>query len=280
MNNFKKSALVVAHPDDELLWFSSIISNVDKIIIVYNKTQNQIINKGRNKIFNSKILPYSNKLICLKLDEANVFNKSNWKFPIPTKYGLKINSKKYKYNFEKLCIKLLGELKNCSNVITHNPWGEYGHEEHSQVFKAVEKISTQLNYSIWVSGYFSFQSFNLMSMYRNLIDKKFYRKKIDYKFCKKVQLLYSSKKCWTWSDEYIWPQYESFFKITRNFLNLKKRYKNNIYSWDQMNLVSIYKTNITKYDYLRSKIIIAARYLLPQFFFKKIVKFNKKYVNI
>ena len=42
MIDFKNSVLVVAHPDDEILWFSSIIKDVDKIIIVFNETKNVI----------------------------------------------------------------------------------------------------------------------------------------------------------------------------------------------------------------------------------------------
>ena len=30
-----KSILVVAHPDDEILWFSSILASVDHVILCY-----------------------------------------------------------------------------------------------------------------------------------------------------------------------------------------------------------------------------------------------------
>ena len=54
---------------------------------------------------------------------------------------ININSilKKYINNFDILVKKLTFELKDFKNVFTHNPWGEYGHEEHIQVFKAIEK---------------------------------------------------------------------------------------------------------------------------------------------
>ena len=39
----KKKILIVTHPDDEVLFFSSILKNVDKIAVIKS-----IINKGKS----------------------------------------------------------------------------------------------------------------------------------------------------------------------------------------------------------------------------------------
>ena len=39
--------IVVAHPDDEILWASSIIKNAKKVIICFGKTSSLTISKGR-----------------------------------------------------------------------------------------------------------------------------------------------------------------------------------------------------------------------------------------
>ena len=187
-----------------------VIDFVDKIIIIYNGTSNKEVLLGRNKIFNSKILPYQEKVKCLKIEEADVFNKSNWDFPKLTSYGVKLNSKKYIQNFDEIKEKLSEELLDYQNIITHNPWGEYGHEEHIQVFNAISKVSEKINFSVWVSSYFSEQSLKTMSLFKNLISKETYRFEINKDICEKVKSIYISNKAWTWSENYEWPKHESF----------------------------------------------------------------------
>ena len=45
--NEQDYAIVVAHPDDEILWASSIIKNAKKVIICFGKTSSLTISKGR-----------------------------------------------------------------------------------------------------------------------------------------------------------------------------------------------------------------------------------------
>ncbi len=242
---FEKSALVVAHPDDEILWFSSVIDFVDKIIIIYNGTSNKEVLLGRNKIFNSKILPYQGKVKCLKIEEADVFNKSNWDFPKLTSYGVKLNSKKYIQNFDEIKEKLSEELLDYQNIITHNPWGEYGHEEHIQVFNAISKVSEKINFSVWVSSYFSEQSLKTMSLFKNLISKETYRFEINKDICEKVKAIYISNKAWTWSENYEWPKYESFFKLNLNFSKLNVEQNKIPEIWSDMNFILIHYVHLT-----------------------------------
>ena len=276
MIDFKNSVLVVAHPDDEILWFSSIIKDVDKIIIVFNETKNEKVYAGRKRIFDSGLLPYKNKITYLNIEEADVFNKTNWKLPEPTEYGVQVNSKKYFKNFNKLKTKLTYELKDFKKVITHNPWGEYGHEEHMQVFKAIEKISKEFNLCVWISGYFSEQSYRMMSLFKNFTSKEFYRLKIDSTFCEKVKLTYISNEAWTWSDNYIWPQYECFFKLSSNFFNLDKKKLETPAVWDQMNFILMYHVHLTKLSIIRSKIIQFLELIIPNYFFKLLIKIKNK----
>ena len=43
----KKKILIVAHPDDEVLFFSSILKDVDKVIVCFGPSDDEIISKGR-----------------------------------------------------------------------------------------------------------------------------------------------------------------------------------------------------------------------------------------
>jgi len=273
----KKSVLVVAHPDDEILWFSSVLDKISKIIIVFQGTDDMKISSGRNDILNSNILPYSNKIVSLGMSEANVFNKANWQMPETTNYGIKVNSLKYEDNYDKIKDKLFKELEGFEDVITHNPWGEYGHEEHVQVFKAILKISKKLNFSIWISSYFSEQSYKIMSLFKNFVSKDFQNLKINSELCEKVKSIYISNEAWTWSNNYKWPQNESFFKLKTNFFDQDIGVIETPHVWDQMNFILMYHINMTLIDRIRSKIIKILGLILPNYFFKLLVKIKNKF---
>ena len=53
----KKKILIVAHPDDEVLFFSSILKNVDKIIVCFGRSSDQVITKGRELLQEHYPLP-------------------------------------------------------------------------------------------------------------------------------------------------------------------------------------------------------------------------------
>ena len=254
------------------MWFSSIIKNIEKIIIVFNKCENKIVNIGRDKIFNLELLPYKEKITNLKIEVSGVFNKANWKIPKSTEYGIHVNSRKYIKNFSKINEKLHNELKGYENVITHNPWGEYGHEEHVQVFKSIKKISYELNLSVWIPGYFSEQSYRMMSLYTEFVSKKLDRYKIDNEFCQKVKNIYSNNNAWTWSNNYLWPEYENFFKLKSKFFFLQEENSETPSVWSQMNFILMYHVHSTKLSIIRSKIIQFLELILPSYIFKLLIK--------
>src|SRR4030067_1725549 len=105
---FKKSIIVSAHPDDEILWFSSILNKVDQIVLCFlNIKSKSEVSKGRKKSVDS--YP-KNNISCLNIDEAEIFDQASWTFPINTVYGIKIKNKiaeeKYIQNYYKLKEKL------------------------------------------------------------------------------------------------------------------------------------------------------------------------------
>ena len=76
MTNFligKKYAVVVAHPDDEILWASSILENAEKIIICFNDlSSNEKLSSSRSRLQ----LEYPLKNVhFLNIDEASINNQ-------------------------------------------------------------------------------------------------------------------------------------------------------------------------------------------------------------
>ena len=73
------------------------------------------------------------------------------------------NSKEhYRNNYDELKQRLEEKLRGYRNVFTHNPWGEYGHEEHVQVYRVVKDLQAQMRFNLWYSNYVSNKSFKLM----------------------------------------------------------------------------------------------------------------------
>lgn len=212
------SCLVVAHPDDEILWFSSIIAHVDHIIVCFVPSRSRPkLTRGRQAV----LADYPVRTIsALGLEEADVYNRARWPSPDHTAYGLELKrdtdkdtTRCYQNNYETLQSKLMGQLAGYRNVFTHNPWGEYGHEEHVQVYRAVESIQVALGFNLWCSNYVSSRSHTLMASVLNGAHIESFTHDTDRPLARNIAALYKTHGAWTWFDEYTWFERESFLLI-------------------------------------------------------------------
>jgi len=209
---FKNSIIVAAHPDDEILWFSSILNKVDQIAICFLDIKSKPeVSIGRKKSVDS----YPKKNVSfLNIDEAEVFNQASWTFPLTTEYGIKINNKiaegKYIQNYYKLKENFEEVLNAKFNVFTHNPWGEYGHEEHIQVYRAVKDLQEKYRYNIWFDNYCSNKSYNIMINCVRDNEFMYYSTKTNKELASYIKKIYVENGCWTWSHNFQWFEDESF----------------------------------------------------------------------
>ena len=210
---FSRSVLVVSHPDDEILWFSSVVDRVDKMVFCYiDNESNPSWGPGRRKA----LMAYSNKNIsCLDIDESEVYSDSNWHKPMYTSFGIHIVSdsirvNRYSKNFYELKEKLLKELKGYQNVITHNPWGDYGNEEHVQVYKAIKDLQQEFGFALWFSNYCSNKSIELMFQYVSGFRSDYITLDTDKSLAEKMKSIYSEYDCWTWYNNWKWFNEECF----------------------------------------------------------------------
>ena len=97
-------------------------------------------------------------------------------------------------------------------MVTHNPWGEYGHEEHVQVFRAVDSLRAELGYDLWVSSYVSERSAGLARRLIPWLGAASASLDIDAALGDRLRTLYRTHGCWTWPDDYVWPEREVFFR--------------------------------------------------------------------
>ena len=219
-------AIVVAHPDDEILFASSILEKATQVFICFSDipVEEEIhatITKGRRNVKNK--YPLKNVTF---LDITQASNKDakriNWDRAIENEYGVlgERNEKEYEKNFQKL-FKILGlKLKNFRTIYTHNPWGEYGHVEHIQIHRCIEKLSKILEFKMYVFGYLSRETLKMANEKIKTLEELPLKKKNDITLFNKVKDLYIEEDCWTWSNYHSPPVFEFFyeFKSENNFL--------------------------------------------------------------
>lgn len=111
--------LVVAHPDDEILWFNP--EEYDKIMIVFGKRKDKstLWNNNRKKTVENH--PLKDKIIFLDMTESNY-----WRDPT--------QEREYFNNYVDLCLAL--KQYKPESVMTHDANGEYGHADHKLCFNA------------------------------------------------------------------------------------------------------------------------------------------------
>lgn len=213
----EQAIIVAAHPDDEVLWFSSILDKVDEIVVCFvNNESYPEWTAGRQ--ISLAAYPMKN-LSTLNIDQAEVFSGGDWNNPVVTEYGIEIANKKvsdrserYKANYEKLRRQLEQYLKGRRNVFTHNPWGEYGHEEHVQVYRAIKSLQGELKFNLWYSNYVSNKSFRLMLSHLERFHFDYACFETNKVLAHEIKDIYKKNKCWTWYDHWEWYNEESFIQ--------------------------------------------------------------------
>jgi LmbE family N-acetylglucosaminyl deacetylase len=212
---FEKSIIVAAHPDDEVLWFSSILDQINEVIIccLENKSKPDYSNGRKKSLLEHPI----KNICCLGINETGVFRTADWNNPVITRFGIQILKKdflltEYEGNYHKLKEKLENKLNGYHNVFTHNPWGEYGHEEHVQIYRVVKELQGEKKFNLWFSNYCSNSSFNLMLNYISGFDSEYVTLKTNKILANTVKDIYIKNRAWTWYDDWEWFNEESFMK--------------------------------------------------------------------
>lgn len=214
------TTLVMAHPDDEALWASSILSRMARIVLCFEAVSSHPAwGEGRRRSLAAFPLP---NVASLGFQESEVFDSAAWPEPTETGYGLAVrrgprsmpgfSEARYREAHGHLVAALRPLLAGSPCVITHNPWGEYGHEEHVQVFRAVADLQREMRFTLWVSGYVSNKSYPLMLRHLPRLDCGAAPCLTDPELSARLQALYTRNGCWTWFDDHAWPPRESFHR--------------------------------------------------------------------
>jgi LmbE family N-acetylglucosaminyl deacetylase len=208
------TAIVVAHPDDEALWLSSVLRRAGRIVFCYGDPyQRPELAAARRRAVAA--LPLHG-LIDLRIPESGAGFAVDWPLPALTSFGVAINEpeaqQRYEANYPRLIAALRPVLANCRDVYTHNPWGEYGHAEHLQVYRAVAALQTELGFFLRFSNYVSARSWPLA---RQLASQTRWSERAelppDEKLARTLMQVYAKAGAWTWTRLHRWPAYETLY---------------------------------------------------------------------
>ncbi len=223
MNNapstmFSDSILVVAHPDDEILWFSSIVDKVDEILFCFQDYPPlPTLGAGRKKVLQEYPL---NNISSLEIEESGSFSGADWNDPAESPCGMAITHgreirQRYRRNYHLLETRLAEKLHGYRNVFTHNPWGEYGHEDHVQVYRAIETVQQRHPFTLWFSNYAGNRSAKMMFNHISGFDTEYIPLPTHPTLAQKIAALYKKHGCWTWYSDYRWFDEECFIQDGR-----------------------------------------------------------------
>ena len=210
---FEDATLIVAHPDDEVLWASSILRLVRHVVVCYqNDPRNPAKSAGRARVAAS--FPLDN-VTWLGLEEADVFGGVDWSDATLTDEGVAVSTgaAQYAANFRALLDRLPAFVTGGGPVVTHNPWGEYGHADHIQVHRAVTQIAAEAGTPVWGSSYASDRVLPLVTKTVSALGTASTPLPTDKALGAELLALYRENRCWTWTHDYTWPLQELFYEI-------------------------------------------------------------------
>jgi len=187
-----KKVLVIAHPDDEVLWFNSGL-DYDKIYISFldNPVSSKPLKDGRLRVLEKH--PFKNKIEMIGLTESNFWKDDSEE-----------NRIKYKKNFDDLVRKLKTIVTNDTEFWTHNNWGEYGHADHILVHKAV--METAERFGLPVYCFNGITKIDLPKSQEIIVD-------LDRNMYDGLRQLYLREKVWTYDLEYKPKDRLEYYKI-------------------------------------------------------------------
>ncbi|HVJ55680.1 MAG TPA: hypothetical protein VM689_24675 [Aliidongia sp.] len=214
MNGTASRAIVVAHPDDETLWLSGVLSSADRVVFCFgDQFERPKSSAARRRAVAA--LPLTG-LVDLRMPESGAGFSVDRSNPQQTPAGIAITDAaaraRYEANYPKLVAALRGTLDGYDEVYTHNPWGEYGHAEHIQVHRAVVALQAELGYTIWFSNYIGADSRPLaLQIGRQPCWTHRRTAAPDQALARRLMRIYQRHGAWTWTRFHRWPGEETLY---------------------------------------------------------------------
>lgn len=210
------TAVVVAHPDDEALWLSSIVAAADRVVFCFGALfERPRDSEARRQAVAA--LPLAG-IVDLAIPESGAGFDVDWVQPQATAAGITIAEaaarRRYETNYERLLAALRGSLAGIEQVYTHNPWGEYGHAEHIQVYRAVAALQEELGFTLLFTNYVSGRTWSLaraLGPRLRAAERRVVRP--DLAMALRLGRIYKHYGAWTWNSAHRWPAREAVYAL-------------------------------------------------------------------
>ncbi len=205
-------AVVVAHPDDEALWLSAALAGAGRVVFCFGDQFSGVKKSAaRRRAVAALKLP---GLVSLDLVESGVRKLVDWPQARFTPAGIEIadtaGAARYAANYAALLAALRPQLAGCTEVYTHNPWGEYGHPEHVQVYRAVAALQAELGFTLWFSNYVGPLTWRLAQEMGPCWARREVRRP-DVRAARRLFWTYWRHGAWTWPLSHRWPRTETYY---------------------------------------------------------------------
>jgi LmbE family N-acetylglucosaminyl deacetylase len=186
-NIIKKLDLVIAHPDDEIIFGFGVIKQAKRIICCVND-----LNPNLPKS-TSWHRSWKNRKFALE--------------EVGRLLGVEIINLGYNSDFSNLPSEEITKLSDKINVLikdeevifTHNQWGEYGHPDHILVHDIIKKSGKK----ILTSNIMLDSNFTGFRIYQVPEPENYRIVTNDLDLYNKCKSIYKQCKCWTWGGEII-----------------------------------------------------------------------------
>lgn len=237
----ENSVIVAAHPDDEMLWFNAIVGRVDRVVIVF-KDFWAVPGLGEARERAVAALPLRN-VDFLRIAESGTYGCANWAEPKPGPHGLELGleetrreltriakrsanqvlptrlpvsparvAEHYAQNYAAIRDALAARLSPGQNVFTHNPWGEYGHEDHVQLFRVLNELRERIGFRLWMSNYCTERALPLAMRSFRKAPGDYVRLPTDKDLCGRIADVYRRHDCWTWAEDWAFFDEECYME--------------------------------------------------------------------
>jgi len=221
--------VVVAHPDDEVLWLGPVLPKARKILAAFSvASENPALTEGREIV--RRNYPYGG-FEFLGLRNADVYGQSDFLNRVPVDHGVNLmrscrpeRAQRYRSNYAALLAAIDPYVRPRTDIYTHNPWGEYGHEEHIQVNHAVVALAQRHGCSVWAWDGLPSQELVSQDVW---LKAHYYPDEalgevpsvdliVNLDRYKEIETLYQRHNAWTWHDHYLPPDPSRFLQLVRD----------------------------------------------------------------
>jgi LmbE family N-acetylglucosaminyl deacetylase len=203
-----RAAIVVAHPDDEILWFSSLSARVGRIIMCYGAVSNV---PERAEQRRRVVAAYPRKNVqFLDLPQPRFFRGMSTEIFDHETRELAEEDPTFR---AALIDRIRPALSGFTTVFVHNPWGEYGHQDHRRVNMVVNALRGEMEFAVYVSCYVERQvaAHAVAMLDQGVRDTVSFS--VSWPEIEPIFRLYQAHSCWTWTTNWNWPREEHFVQF-------------------------------------------------------------------